>query len=158
MGRIKDETIISIHALHAECDGNKRRFRWQKLNFNPRTPCGVRPKPEFENHLKEYISIHALHAECDLSASRFQAPSASYFNPRTPCGVRRWHLSFPRFWRSFQSTHSMRSATLQLFFVTCIIVISIHALHAECDAPCFFHDVPSWHISIHALHAECDRR
>ena len=55
------------------------------------------------------------------------------FNPRTPCGVR------PVFWlsergnQSFQSTHSLRSATLAQRMGAFHIPVSIHALLAECD-------------------------
>ena len=84
--------------------------RRRAKNFNPRTPCGVRPIrgdcPVFHN----FISIHAPLAGCDVfhrrrgaqKAISIHAPLAGcdraspprpsgrkYFNPRTPCGVRR---------------------------------------------------------------------
>ena len=34
-------------------------------DFNPRTPCGVRPGQEAIDMGLADISIHALHAECD---------------------------------------------------------------------------------------------
>ena len=79
---------VSIHALLAECD-----FLIAELG---------------RAHV---VSIHALLAECDNS----ELPDCIIvlcFNPRTPCGVRRQqprslHRSFP-----FQSTHSLRSATV----------------------------------------------
>ena len=57
------------------------------------------------------VSIHALLAECDSCPPGKLPPSLS-FNPRTPCGVRQSLV-----WRrtgeaKFQSTHSLRSATL----------------------------------------------
>ena len=36
------EFMISIHALHAECDEVGDRLSKLLVNFNPRTPCGVR--------------------------------------------------------------------------------------------------------------------
>ena len=55
------------------------------------------------------------------------------FNPRTPCGVRlnagKLHLSY----YPFQSTHSLRSATVNGLCITYSPEVSIHALLAECD-------------------------
>jgi len=105
-------STISIHALHAECD-----LVWEILatvpetNFNPRTPCGVRPRCWLP---KDY--------------------GVRYFNPRTPCGVRHEKEGeINGFRRRFQSTHSMRSATATNGYRVWNGVISIHALHAECD-------------------------
>ena len=100
------------------------------------------------------VSIHALLAECDWIA----LPLEDYqkgFNPRTPCGVRqqlRQDLQH-KIW--FQSTHSLRSATLALLIIhhderfqsthslrsatrlielrLRVFRVSIHALLAECD-------------------------
>ena len=100
---------VSIHALLAECD--------------PRHAEGV------SEHV---VSIHALLAECDALA-----PQTVYvkrgFNPRTPCGVRpvRQNYSGPDF--QFQSTHSLRSATIISVSVQVKLMVSIHALLAECD-------------------------
>ncbi len=58
---------------------------------------------------------------------------SSSFNPRTPCGVRLIvppnYLSFYR----FQSTHSLRSATISPVILSASLAVSIHALLAECD-------------------------
>ena len=101
---------VSIHALLAECDINNLSpiFIYQKFqsthslrsatkyprtsrhpgkSFNPRTPCGVRPS---------------------ASLIGYTVPG---FNPRTPCGVRRQPSTMPRPKQTFQSTHSLRSAT-----------------------------------------------
>ena len=100
------------------------------------------------------------------------------FNPRTPCGVRQKSVLVEAKTRLFQSTHSLRSATLLFRGVREHRRVSIHALLAECDAkqlqttpnrrsfnprtPCgvrliagfilFCNNV----VSIHALLAECD--
>ena len=101
---------VSIHALLAECDSRKPVEVHEKVGFNPRTPCGVRPVGSADGSYPGAVSIHALLAECDFSSSSPPIESTG-FNPRTPCGVRR-----PRFWScanrpEFQSTHSLRSAT-----------------------------------------------
>ena len=55
---------ISIHAPLAGCDPRRRRKLQRRLDFNPRTPCGVRHNGIVERTYK------------------------LDFNPRTPCGVR----------------------------------------------------------------------
>ena len=146
---------ISIHAPHAGCDiicggriarvskfqsthpmrgATKKRSRssYSKRNFNPRTPCGVRPL-----------------AGCK---SRFRR----YFNPRTPCGVRPGpevfaiesgdisiHAPHAGCDNGQKRPHAPYGA------------ISIHAPHAGCDYYKGAQDILS-KISIHAPHAGCD--
>ena len=100
------------------------------------------------------------------------------FNPRTPCGVRPTQVQPlpPGGW--FQSTHSLRSATVQVSVSFSFYFVSIHALLAECDlkkryALWTVRRFQSTHslrsatlrpggglrvkkVSIHALLAECD--
>ena len=80
---------VSIHALLAECD----LFCGQSCavgdSFNPRTPCGVRPLLTSSRICTRKVSIHALLAECDFQGLQGQ-------------GQR----------QTFQSTHSLRSATI----------------------------------------------
>ena len=83
-------------------------------------------------------------------------------------------------WTGFQSTHSLRSATLVRKVLYCAMSVSIHALLAECDllhialfqflwsfnprTPCGVRltDAITYSVyedvSIHALLAECDRK
>ena len=123
---------VSIHALLAECDGSWVRTENLKSSFNPRTPCGVRPQRYWVRPGELNVSIHALLAECD-NAVQVLRSLRPCFNPRTPCGVRRR----PSPWRntnsSFQSTHSLRSATCGGFDFAAGGDVSIHALLAECD-------------------------
>ena len=55
---------ISIHAPRVGCDRGRGRGVGLPQDFNPRTPCGVRP------------------------TSGCRPRSGANFNPRTPCGVR----------------------------------------------------------------------
>ena len=57
------------------------------------------------------VSIHALLAECDSSMISSEALICC-FNPRTPCGVRQTSTPVNLASWSFQSTHSLRSATI----------------------------------------------
>ncbi len=78
-------------------------------NFNPRTPCGVRP-----------------------SSIRLKSASIN-FNPRTPCGVRPLIPSLNSFAILFQSTHPVRGATADSPSPSRNGIISIHAPRAGCD-------------------------
>ena len=80
------------------------------INFNPRTPCGVR--------LYRPSRFHEL----------------SDFNPRTPCGVRRFLSYCPQWGYQFQSTHPVRGATFRAAMISGDAGISIHAPRAGCDA------------------------
>ena len=126
---------ISIHAPLAGCDMDRRMRDRDYRNFNPRTPCGVRPcarqcsatAPKFQSthplrgatgrqalaraHL--HISIHAPLAGCDIGLMPCSYISCN-FNPRTPCGVRRLPRPVCLQCRPFQSTHPLRGATTPL--------------------------------------------
>ena len=78
------------------------------------------------------VSIHALLAECDLKQPKDRRLKQC-FNPRTPCGVRLERGSPPRTTKTFQSTHSLRSATGSGILSLVLFAVSIHALLAECD-------------------------
>ena len=80
--------------------------------FNPRTPCGVRLISAGNDETPLMVSIHALLAECDQLRREIPHDRRS-FNPRTPCGVRPGIPSSPGRPCKFQSTHSLRSATLK---------------------------------------------
>ena len=125
-------TGVSIHALLAECDGAMGLKAVPIPCFNPRTPCGVRPQQGGRVRL------------------------FPRFNPRTPCGVRQktGKLSHGRF--TFQSTHSLRSATQAPVLGGDGLIVSIHALLAECDVPDKRLGDVDYLVSIHALLAECD--
>ena len=133
-----------------------------KWNFNPRTPCGVRPDT-FSNRVSHSpISIHAPLAGCDtspvtryLTISNFNprtpcgvrqiillfSSSTRYFNPRTPCGVRRSFLSISKVCEKFQSTHPLRGATAKMHKIFC----------AFCDNRQFYRVSPSGVPSVGAL-------
>ena len=83
-------------------------------------------------NVPDAVSIHALLAECDA----LLRPCLTFshgFNPRTPCGVRRNIVHGKLSYTGFQSTHSLRSATLSGDSDSAVFKVSIHALLAECD-------------------------
>ena len=145
---------VSIHALLAECDTLGTYDCVIQLSFNPRTPCGVRQIMNNQIKLKDTVSIHALLAECDNPGCRMTncylvsihallaecdprttktKTKTKSFNPRTPCGVRLTFSGARETAHGFQSTHSLRSATWLFALSTDKLVVSIHALLAECD-------------------------
>ena len=79
------------------------------------------------------VSIHALLAECDCNGGLVYFTYRG-FNPRTPCGVRRFSSTATTSHPLFQSTHSLRSATIMITQIKLQDGVSIHALLAECDA------------------------
>ena len=123
--------VISIHAPLAGCDQYPITIDPQKINFNPRTPCGVRH---------------------ELVQSK---GGGRYFNPRTPCGVRQSRRHFLICFPRFQSTHPLRGATFPSFQPLLDRVISIHAPLAGCDDE-ISGEHPIMAISIHAPLAGCD--
>ena len=146
-------------------------------NFNPRTPCGVRPA--IVVFLLPTVTNFNPRTPCGVRRAvrrvkRFQ----DHFNPRTPCGVR--PISWPRSATKlpFQSTHPMRGATERHCprgsdaadfnpRTPCGVRhdrrdrafqrghISIHAPHAGCDLIDKLQTFSNF-ISIHAPHAGCD--
>ena len=104
-------SVISIHAPRAGCDRPHGVYLNHGKDFNPRTPCGVRPAP-FRKPRRRMLNFNPR-TPCGVRPGTGDAvPDHQDFNPRTPCGVRLW-----------TRLHS-RS-------VTCI---SIHAPRAGCDS------------------------
>ena len=83
------------------------------LNFNPRTPCGVRLKDAVSNAFNAvFQSTHPVRGATTQNAAMMLAQA--HFNPRTPCGVRRLTIYFNSLSILFQSTHPVRGATHRL--------------------------------------------
>ena len=81
--------VISIHAPLAGCDNSLvKLYPQRRCNFNPRTPCGVRPGVFLGLRAGPYFNprtpcgVRRLHPDADCAGRR------THFNPRTPCGVR----------------------------------------------------------------------
>ena len=82
---------ISIHAPRVGCDLACPLLMLWLSNFNPRTPCGVRPN------------------------SSVRLATKSNFNPRTPCGVRLSSPGLDVYLKGFQSTHPVWGATSSIW-------------------------------------------
>ena len=77
--------------------------------FNPRSPCGLRPK---------FVTLGIL---------------SMNFNPRSPCGLRQISICDIDHYIAFQSTQSLRTATIPQSKRGGCRYISIHAVLADCD-------------------------
>ena len=101
------------------------------------------------------VSIHALLAECDqFNIIFYKLQEVSIHALLAECdSIKRPVLNLCL---TFQSTHSLRSATPTASWLGYIRQVSIHALLAECDLVLMFFPKDK-RVSIHALLAECDR-
>ena len=148
--------LISIHAPLAGCDIRLRSGGRLAANFNPCTPCGVRPAQAAGRRWMEdfnpctpcgvrptattianiicQISIHAPLAGCDRRRVH-TLPRSTNFNPCTPCGVRPSVARRRGEQNGFQSMHPLRGATGRRGGKEDHQAISIHAPLAGCDRP-----------------------
>ena len=80
----------------------KRRCRpcTYRPYFNPRSPCGERPRQDARSRLDRLISIHAPLAGSDMETTSVYKVGW-YFNPRSPCGERPVVGQRVRFARNF---------------------------------------------------------
>ena len=129
---------ISIHAPLAGCDVVCLYLVVKYFDFNPRTPCGVRPVKERRFKNIQRISIHAPLAGCDENRLPPERKSL-HFNPRTPCGVRPFQPRLLQRAHRFQSTHPLRGATYARHNRKRKHDISIHAPLAGCDSFTHYH-------------------
>ena len=150
-------SVVSIHALLAECDAGAAASAGLLSGFNPRTPCGVRLFSDTLPGAGVPVSIHALLAECDNLSFFFRNCKRKKFQSTHSLRSATVHpLSGPSK-PMFQSTHSLRSATAQGQKNYRRSAVSIHALLAECDKKiCNDCKLEKGAVSIHALLAECD--
>ena len=110
ISRFARNTFQSTHPLRG-ATARLGHGKEQQMNFNPRTPCGVRRNRSTANEATtKFQSTHPSRGATGRSLPALR--SWRYFNPRTPCGVRR---QFPNGTlptaASFQSTHPLRGAT-----------------------------------------------
>ena len=127
------------------------------MDFNPRTPCGVRHYHQYQHSDQSFQSTHPLRgATCSAfpicASCRFQSTHplrgatnrlssllapVQNFNPRTPCGVRRCHLVYDWCCKGYFNPRTPCGVRL---YALCkerdIKVISIHAPLAGCDYTC----------------------
>ena len=123
-------------------------------NFNPRSPWGERLLNLSQQGRNIGISIHALREESD-KIWKWKKRIKYNFNPRSPWGERPRVGTLEKGVCRFQSTLSVRRATLSYILNLTSDSISIHALREESDVK-YYDTMPSFGISIHALREESD--
>ena len=151
-----DSPSISIHAPREGCDSAIHSTAAMIVNFNPRTPRGVRLY--ISGRAPRYISNFNPRTPrgVRLRTVSGEGVCIGNFNPRTPRGVRLDYLNEFNRWIEFQSTHPARGATrkagvcmgYELIFQSthpargattapmltrCPLKISIHAPREGCD-------------------------
>ena len=124
------KSFQSTHSLRSATGRGWWPRRWRK--FQSTHSLRSATKEEGVTLNIQLVSIHALLAECD-SMALISLDGCRGFNPRTPCGVRPPSSSVVISDITFQSTHSLRSATVQPDGSRVEKTVSIHALLAECD-------------------------
>ena len=79
--------MISIHAPRAGCDVADIRFRLHAHNFNPRTPCGVRPHLEgiVPSHISIFQSTHPVRGATVQDGRKGRRGVISIHAPRAGC-------------------------------------------------------------------------
>ena len=83
----REAETISIHAPRAGSDLFRHYSAQQYENFNPRSPCGERPKPiPFPNFQTKFQSTLPMRGATFLPV--LLPVSQRNFNPRSPCGER----------------------------------------------------------------------
>ena len=122
---------ISIHALLAESDRLWRGDCGDGGNFNPRSPCGERQTAA--EAAKTAADFNPRSPCGERPAHCYRRHRRPDFNPRSPCGERRQSRGKPATWPEFQSTLSLRRATIPRSKTRRQGGISIHALLAESD-------------------------
>ena len=151
------EPVCSHFNPRTPCGVRPRLLRATEIrffHFNPRTPCGVRrriPRPQLAE--ARFQSTHPLRGATE--GRKLLRRNSRNFNPRTPCGVRLRNRKRTANGFQFQSTHPLRGATGYILSHCALPTISIHAPLAGCDLVvrvC----AHAQHISIHAPLAGCD--
>ncbi len=122
---IVPSTWISIHAPRVGRDGRYGQDRPSRCNFNPRAPCGARPRRSRASLSTPNFNPRAPCGARHSSSVFVGKPSD--FNPRAPCGARPIEtLIIPAVWE-FQSTRPVWGATDKGGGFGLLLLISIHA-------------------------------
>ena len=122
---------ISIHAPRAGCDGFELDITISQRNFNPRTPCGVRPAGILIQ--KQPTRFQSTHPVRGATPSGLSCVVLSIFQSTHPVRGATTFAPVVVSVTIFQSTHPVRGATLSNTRLSSRREISIHAPRAGCD-------------------------
>ena len=147
---------ISIHAAQEGCDKMSDIFVLKIVNFNPRSPRGLR----LYGTLGHAILVLFQSTQPKRAATnwrRHNGTAAVDFNPRSPRGLRPARKRAPARKFEFQSTQPKRAATTRRRRMADKVIISIHAAQEGCDNALERLQEQTEGISIHAAQEGCDR-
>ena len=123
-------------------------------NFNPRAPCGARPRELFGDDVFLDISIHAPRVGRDFISAAMSV-KLQHFNPRAPCGARP-HVGRPEnYAKAFQSTRPVWGATWQAAVGVQGRYISIHAPRVGRDRTSWMPSKKKWRTARKGLFFFC---
>ena len=151
--KLLSHSSISIHAPRVGCDSQEEqpRFdhiifqsthpvwgatprrslgRWGPMDFNPRTPCGVRPQSRLLLHTGTEISIHAPRVGCDTGTAPHSTPTSQFQSTHPVWGATLAYKEVTDGDTKFQSTHPVWGATANLYKVRGESLCSLHRLHS----------------------------
>ncbi len=132
MNNITRQQRVSIHAPRAGRDIYITFKEEPSRCFNPRAPCGARPKPIKANSPKRQFQSTRPVRGATRTEQRIKCCDAC-FNPRAPCGARPMSKTKTHFNSPFQSTRPVRGATMQMRTQCLMQCVSIHAPRAGRD-------------------------
>ena len=122
---------ISIHAAQEGCDAGALICKQWIVNFNPRSPRGLRQQVPADADFDMAISIHAAQEGCDIKAAKKETiEDISIHAAQEGCDCE-YGFSYPD------------------------KIISIHAAQEGCDSSAFM-ALQQRVISIHAAQEGCD--
>ena len=124
-------TDISIHAPLAGCDELPAKTDGARIDFNPRTPCGVRQARTSPCRCRP--SFQSTHPLRGATKSRRNHPQHYTFQSTHPLRGATFSASSCDRMARFQSTHPLRGATNMLTVASGYSMVSIHAPLAGCD-------------------------
>ena len=136
------ECLISIHAPRVGSDDTSHRHGGGHYHFNPRSPCGERPK--YCKRLGRRTLFQSTLPVWGATVPGQASPSKMRnFNPRSPCGERQVRITFVGGSVGFQSTLPVWGATLLGRHDDDYFFISIHAPRVGSDS-CWSMDASRW--------------
>ena len=106
---------VSTHAPLAGSDSWPRGSGRAARGFNPRSPCGERPRASLISGTAPSFNPRSPCGERRLRPPGYARPLR--FNPRSPCGERPSLMGFPPYQGMFQPTLPLRGATADLVAV-----------------------------------------
>ena len=147
--------VISTHAPREGCDVGPTTVVSILVNFNPRTPRGVRPAKSPNIWRERHISIHAPREGCDWKNATGRSKTLRFQSTHPVRGATSFVCSACILF-VFQPTHPVRGATRWMLGYIRTLSISTHAPREGCDCTSV-RPLRLFGISTHAPREGCDQ-